>query len=323
MFDSILGQEETLADLAIETARDRLNHAYLFEGSQGSGRLTLARAFAARTLYAEEGIADKAAAARLPNHPDYLELPRDVPMLGVHRFAPRQRPKTEPMEHPPVLTFLHLKPVTADRRVCVIPDAERMGPEAANTFLKTLEEPPGQSLILLTTNARDRMLRTVVSRCRRVRVAPLAAELIAKLLSDRGLASGEDALAIATVAEGSLGVAMDLASGDTLEHWRWLNEAMAELTPGGALRLAQGMEERARASSSEGRVQRRTAVRLLDLVSLWVRQRLRQGLDPRSAAMAMDALWQAGLQLSANVRLGLVLQAAALETIAALRRSGA
>ncbi|MBN2710897.1 MAG: hypothetical protein JXR97_00480 [Planctomycetes bacterium] len=315
MFEKILGQEEAVRELREEMSRNRLNHAYLFEGPEGVGRCTLARAFAAVMLYGESATTDP------DNHPDYLELPRDATSLRIRRFVEREGSSSETIEHTPVMPFLQLRPVVGERRICLIPDAERMEISAANTFLKTLEEPPGKSMILLTTSARDRMLPTIVSRCRRVRVCPLPENVIADELVRRGLADETHARDLALISEGSLGTAIQFASGEIIEHWNWIGEAMSRLTPAGAVSLAQGMIQRAASAGSNGLEKRRAAGHLLDLIALHVRKRLREGTDPRAAAKALSVLWRAGEQLSANVRMELVLNSAALDTIAVLRAS--
>lgn len=311
-FDHILGQEEAVRELSEEMQRDRLSHAYLLEGPVGTGRTTLARAFAAAVLQTRPEAVE--------NHADYLELPRDVPRLRIRRFVEREGSTTESVEHTPVLQFMQLRPVMGPRRACLIPDAERMQPEAANAFLKTLEEPPAGALILLTTAARDRLLATIVSRCRRVCVRPLSTESIATELGRRGAAEGAEAQDLAEIAEGSLGTALSLAQGDLLETWRWMQEAAAARTPAGAVRLADGMIDRAANAGGDAATRRSAAGRMLDLLALYIRRELREGLDPRVTAESLQALWNAGEQLAANVRMELVLHTAALNVVAALRR---
>lgn len=314
-FETILGQDAAVHELQEELQRDRMNHAYLFEGATGTGRLTLARAFASILLYGPDSDHQPDA------HADYLELPREAPALRIRRFVERSGSGSgsEEIDHTPVMPFLYLKPLMADRRICVIPDAERMTVESSNTFLKTLEEPPGKAVILMTTSARDRMLKTIVSRCRRVRVCPLSETQIAEALVQKGFADAERSRALALLGEGSLGAAIEFASGESLDHWEWLSAALAEQTPAGALDLAKGLIERSTGSNAQ--LKRRQATRLLDLMALQIRQRLRDGLNPKAAARIFETLWRAGEQLAANTRLELVLHAAALNTISSLRQA--
>lgn len=326
-FSGVLGQEHARGELQQSIARNRLNHAYLIEGQAGTGRLTLARALAARFLCVNpigEGDTTDACGTckhclllKAGNHPDYLELPREARELRIRRFVERDG-GTEEVNHPPVLEFMRLKPMMEHGRVCVIPDAERMNQEAANAFLKTLEEPPAGSLILLTCAARDRVLGTIVSRCRRVGLSPLPEALVARALEAEGV-TPEEARELAALCEGSLGVAKELREGQTREDWRWLTGALAEPTPARAIKLGEEMVERIKAGKT-GEEKRREALKLFDLTALCIRRRLREGLDPRCAAAALKGLWQAGERLAANVRPELVIYNAALDTLAAMKR---
>ncbi len=312
LFEHILGLEEAKAELAEAVARSRIHHAYLLEGAFGSGRTTLARAFAAAVL-------DAAADGGLADHPDFLELPREVPTLRIGRFVSREGDGGESIHHPPVVQFLQRKPLRSAHAVCLIPDAERMGEAAANAFLKTLEEPPGNGVVLLTTAARQRLLPTIVSRCRRIRIAPLPTATVAEELEARGVASGEEARALAVASEGALGTALAMASASAAEDWAWMAKGLRELTPSGALRLAEGLVERVRETGGDARKRRQMATALLDLMALQIRRRLREGLGPQAGAEGLARLWEAGERLAANVRPELVLHAAAFDTFAALR----
>jgi len=328
-FAPILGQEQVLAEFDGERAHGRLVHAYLFEGAVGTGRLHLARALSAATLCAAPiaagGCGTCAPCRRLAagTHPDYLELPREPQMLRIARFCGHHGgdDSREAIEHPPVLDFLHTRPSEGGRRICVIPDAERMNEAAANAFLKTLEEPPGDALLLLTAANRERMRETVVSRCRRIRVQPLPTATIAAELLRRQAAAEPDATALAELAEGSLGAALDFAGGEGwLEAWRWTATALEASTPVEAVRLGRGWAERTGAVGADAAARRREALRLLDLAALRVRRRLRENLGAVAGAAALAALWRASEQLAANVRAELALAAAALDLTAALRR---
>jgi len=321
----VLGQDHARQELQVSFAHNRLNHSYLIEGQAGTGRLTLARALAARFLCTQPingesdacGVCKHCLLLKAGNHPDYLELPREVRELRIRRFVQREG-GTEEVNHPPVLEFMRLKPMMEHGRVCVIPEAERMNQEAANAFLKTLEEPPAGSLIILTCAARDRVLGTIVSRCRRVGLSPLSEQIIAQALAREGCPADE-AAELAALCEGSLGVARELREGQAREDWRWLGQALDEATPARAVKLGEEMIERVKAGK-DGEAKRREALKLFDLTALCIRRRLREGLDPRCGAAALKGLWQAGERLAANVRPELVIYNVALDTLAAMKR---
>lgn len=324
-FASCLGQSQIIDRLVREVAGGRLAHAYMLEGAPGVGKLTLAHALSAFILCTDRRGNDACGVCRScrllsgGNHPDYLELPRDTTELLLARFVERTV-QVEAQTDEPLLTFLRLKPVESALRVAVIPDAERMRPESANAFLKTLEEPPGQSLILLTTSNRDRLPATISSRCRRLGLSPLSSGVIARELTGRGLASSEAAEGIAIAAEGSLGYAMRLSGGDTLDFWRWLDgEAFCVPGPGSAKRLADAMI-RYGGSSSDAAGKRRRAIEAIDLSALALRRGLRRGMSARGVSQSLEALWTAADQIVKNVRPDLVLLSASFEVMAALRR---
>ncbi len=201
----------------------------------------------------------------------------------------------------------------------MIPDAERMRTETANAFLKTLEEPPGQTLLLLTTGARDRLPATIVSRCRRMNVRPLPLDALAREIVARGIAEGAEAGELAVTAEGSLGLAEQLAGGEALVLWRWLaEEAFARPGPAAAEALADRLSGYGGAGGdSAGK--RKNALQGLDLAALALRRRLREGLSPERGETALAALWTAGERIALNVKPELALLSASFAVMAALR----
>lgn len=320
-----MGQEANVLRLNREIDSGRLAHAYMFEGRRGTGKLTLAHGLAGRLFCMRPDGNGNACQACRPclmlahgTHPDYLELPREPAELRLGRFVERTQ-STESVLHQPLLPFLRLKPVEGGMRVAVVPDAERMRAEAANAFLKTLEEPPGRTLIILTVNSRDRLPATIVSRCRRLGMRPLDDAALAAELERRGIASGADAEELAVAAEGALGAALELAGGETLTFWRWLaGEAFANPGAASAQELADAMAAYGGASGDNAG-KRKNALAALDLAALAVRRLLRNGADPDKAHRALGVLWTAADQVAKNVRPDLVLLSAAFEAMAALR----
>lgn len=328
-FSACIGQDEAVRRLVREAETGRLAHAYMIEGARGAGKLTLAHALAAYALCenrhenrAPGDACGECRSCRLlagGNHPDYLQLPRDTPELLLGRFVERPN-SADASGDPPLMPFLRLKPMEGRLRVAVIPGAERMRTEAANAFLKTLEEPPGASLIILTTGNRDRLPATVSSRCRRLGVRPLPTETVRAELEKRGAASGEDAELLAVAAEGSLGAALGLAGADTLEFWRWLDrEAFSNPGAAAAKDLADAMIRHG-AASTDGGGKRLKATAALDLTALALRRGLRRGFGPEAVSRSLDALWTAADQIAKNVRPDLVLLAASFEVMSALRK---
>jgi DNA polymerase-3 subunit delta' len=104
-------------------------------------------------------------------------------------------------------------------RVCIVDTVDELNPNAANALLKTLEEPPRQSLFLLVSHAPGRVLPTILSRCRRLPLRPLAKPDVIQAVSRATGRAGEDAALIeaAEAAEGSVARALTLLGGDAVK----------------------------------------------------------------------------------------------------------
>lgn len=197
--------------------RGRLAHAYLFAGPPGIGKSRFARIFA-QGLLCERcdqhslNPCDDCSACRQMNggsHPDFFTVgcPEGKTEIPVAAFfgSPERRGK-EGLIHD-----LSLKPMAGDRRIAIIDDANRMNDEGANAMLKTLEEPPANSLLILVAENLDAVLPTIRSRCQLLRFAPLATNDVAELLVENEIASSpEEAAAAAGMSDGSLQMAAQL-----------------------------------------------------------------------------------------------------------------
>jgi len=104
---------------------------------------------------------------------------------------------------------LSLRPYEAPRKACIIKSAERFNPAAGNSLLKTLEEPPGNAIIILLTGNAGMLLPTIRSRCQLIRFSPLSPENIRLLLERRGMPP-DTAEILAPMAEGNIRRALEL-----------------------------------------------------------------------------------------------------------------
>jgi DNA polymerase III subunit delta' len=120
------------------------------------------------------------------------------------------------------------RPFEGRRRVVIVDDADALLPEAQNALLKTLEEPPAASSFVLVTSRPDLLLPTVQSRCQRLRFGGLTPDEIADVLIQRHGYNVSDARAAASVADGSVGAALDEAS----EEFADAREAATRLLQG-------------------------------------------------------------------------------------------
>ena len=168
---SIRGHDRVVESLRESLAQGRLPHAFLFVGPEGIGKRTFARTFA-RALLCERaadrtldpcGVCPGCLQVEAGAHPDLLEVrrPEDKHELPIKVIRD-------------LCIDLGMKPARGTRKVAIVDDADDLNDEAANAFLKTLEEPPpGSALILIGTSA-EVQLDTIVSRCRVVRFEPLS-----------------------------------------------------------------------------------------------------------------------------------------------------
>jgi DNA polymerase III subunit delta' len=177
------------------------SHAYLFHGPAGTGKRTVARAFAAELL--AEGAPDPDDTRRRAlggSHPDLTW----VRPTGAHVM------RTSDVDEA-VIGAATRTPFEARRRVFVLERVETMNDEVANRMLKTLEEPASFVHLILLTDSLGQVLETVVSRCQAVRFDPLPADRIAAALESEGVPA-EQALACGRLALGNAERARYLAS---------------------------------------------------------------------------------------------------------------
>jgi DNA polymerase III delta' subunit len=201
------GQAAALASVRRWVEAVEAPHALLFVGPDGVGKTTLALDLVAGLCCLAEEPAQRpcrtcAACRKLEhgNHPD------------LHRLAPAGAGgQIRIDEVRRLLSDLALLPAEARVRAALIEGAHRLNPDAQNALLKLLEEAPPGVVIVLTAAAESLLLETVVSRCQRVRLGPVAAGDVATLLVERGVADAPRAAALAHVAGGRPGVALALA----------------------------------------------------------------------------------------------------------------
>lgn len=202
-FSEILGHERVVDLLRRSLRSGKTAHAYIFEGPSGCGRRKTALALI-QALFCESGGDDacgvcpscRKVAARSHADIHVVEPLPDKRDISISQLRDVQRD-------------LAMRPYEAPRSACIIEPADRMNISSANSFLKTLEEPPGNAIIILITENADMLLPTIRSRCQLVRFAPLSPEQIRLLLEQGGMDSATAAL-LAPLADGSMGRALEL-----------------------------------------------------------------------------------------------------------------
>jgi DNA polymerase-3 subunit delta' len=187
---------------ALDAAR-RPAHAYLLHGPAGTGKRAAARAFAAELLARDAP--DPANARARVEHGTHPDLTWVAPS-GAHEMLRRDVGEA-------VVAAAAHTPFEAPWRVFVLERADTMNDEAANSLLKTLEEPPSYVVLLLLTDRPTQVLPTIASRCQPVRFDAPGAAALAERLQARGTEPGA-ALACARLSLGDGERALALALGD-------------------------------------------------------------------------------------------------------------
>lgn len=175
--EAIRDHPEAVTLLRRALATSRVAHAYAFVGPEGSGRKATALAFASALVAPDGGPA--AARVERGSHPD-VQLLGATPPAGNPKGTPAVRIETvRELER-----LAALKPLEAAWKVFVVDDAEKMTLATPQAFLKTLEEPPARTVIILILSQIRVLPATVLSRCQVVRFRPRATEGVPALLPD-------------------------------------------------------------------------------------------------------------------------------------------
>jgi DNA polymerase-3 subunit delta' len=151
------------------------------------------------------------------------------------------------------------------RRVYIISPADAMGDEAANTLLKTLEEPSGDCMLILTTSRRDALLPTIISRCQNIRFDPLTEADLTDALVERNGLDAETAGFVARLANGSYTAALGLLAEETLQERAFIPSFVRHLLASSVLPMLEDIERFAAARD------RAAVERFLSLLLMWFR----------------------------------------------------
>lgn len=232
-FRGVVGHGRVMERLRRCLAAGRVAHAYLFVGPVGVGKATVAWAFAAAlTCPAEtgEGCGRCSSCQRLKrgSHPDVHVVEPEGLEVKIDQIRALQG-------------SLAYRPTMARRAVAILPRAERLNLQAANALLKTLEEPPGETVLVLVSPTAHLLPPTVVSRCEQVAFTPLPTEELATLLVDRRGLAAEAAALVAALAAGRVGKALDAEVGElkALRERAWGFLSAAADGPGPVLGWSQ------------------------------------------------------------------------------------
>jgi len=220
-FNEIIGHERPVSILKRAIRNDALAHAYLFSGEEGIGKRMTAFALAAAIFCREPGsdggcgacpACRKVAAAVHPDIRVVMPESEDERLLATLSSKEIEKAsdaiKIDQIRQ--AQEAISLRPSEGSKKVLIVDGAEAMNDASANAFLKTLEEPPGDSLIMLISAMPQGLLPTIRSRCQEVKFQPLSRPLLAAVLRDKRGLSEEDAWFLAALSRGSLGRALGM-----------------------------------------------------------------------------------------------------------------
>lgn len=305
---AIRGQAPALELLERALGQDRVAHAYAFVGPSGIGRKLTALAFAQALLCPSRAPRSLTRPSPPPGREDDAEGVEKDQMGGCGSCSACRR--VEARTHPDCLLvtpdgqtikieqirelerLAALRPLEGPRKIFIVDEADRMPPVTANALLKTLEEPPDRTVLILIISQLRALPPTVLSRCQVVRFAPLAEAEAVTVLREHGV---DDATArfLARACQGRVGraLARDPAA------WREQRDSVLPLLR--ALRT-EGSEALFNSVDALGR-DRAQAADLIEAIWLWHRDLLcvKVGGDPR-LVMASDRLAELSLEAEAT-----------------------
>lgn len=209
----VRGHDDARRQLFAAYHRGRLGHAYLFVGPEGVGKKRFAVEFA-KAVLCESPPAEFVACDRCPacaqvsaeTHPDFAVFTR-----------PEDRQEFVVEVAQQVVANLALRPARGRGRVCLIDEADLLNEESANCLLKSLEEPPPGSVLILLATSTDTQLPTILSRCQVVRFKPLSSADLKLVLIEQGVKDTADLDRLVRLSGGCVDRALALSDKDVAE----------------------------------------------------------------------------------------------------------
>lgn len=249
----IKGHDGVVRQFAQAVQRGRLAHAYLFIGPPGVGKRLFAGELAKALLCETARAGTLEACGQCPacvqvaagTHPDCFAVGRPEESLELPIEVIRE-----------LCRGFALKSARGHGKVAILDDADDLNDAAANCFLKTLEEPPPRSLLILIGTSAERQLPTIVSRCQVVRFAPLPGAIVSELLRAQGVTDAKLIDRLVRLCGGSPGQALALADPALWEFRGTLLKTLAQPkfdSVGLAKQWIQFVEEAGKESAAQRR----------------------------------------------------------------------
>lgn len=303
---ALVGHEATIQQLERALARGRLGHSFLFVGPSGIGKRTAAISIAQGLLCTGKtdrtfkgcGRCHDCTQIAEGTHPDLLlaAKPADKHELPIQTM-------TE------LCASLALKPARGRWKIAVVDDADLLNEESANCFLKTLEEPPPGSLLILIATSVEMQLKTILSRCQIMRFRELDDNAVSRILLDQELvAEPDEARRIAALGRGSVERALAMAEPMWTDFRSRLARGLAQL-PSGSVDLAADVQSFVEDAGKEAPLRRRRTKEVIRLAIEILQEELHSPAR-RSAQIVVDLLersLEADAQVSRFLNLVLVI----------------
>jgi DNA polymerase-3 subunit delta' len=222
----VIGQDKAVLILSSMIKRDKIATSFLFSGISGIGKKFTAMQFA-KSLNCKTDASVKmgiscdicSSCRKITSlsHPDIQIVTPDEGIIRIEQIRP-------------IIEFLSFTPSEGKKKVVIIDDADKMNPAASNAALKTLEEPPSNSIIILITSRQSNLLDTIISRCIKLTFVPLTNKAVKTILNINGQAlnSAQISLCRGSVEGGdreskrdkAITSLQDIIKGGGIEKWK-------------------------------------------------------------------------------------------------------
>ena len=310
--ERLFGHAQAQAEFVDALRSGRMHHAWLITGPRGIGKATLAWKLAAYLLSHPAGHVPGPSLFGEDDPSELLETDPDSPvrrrlaalsepgLLLVRRGPNDKGDRLETQITVKVVRklkdFFHLSATEGGRRVVIVDPADELNPNAANALLKELEEPPKDAVFFILSHQPQRLLPTIRSRCRVLRLGPLDAPELAAALEQAGIDPGEDQAELAALSSGSAGEAARLLTLDGLKMWHSLMRLMSR-APGFDRQMAMALSE-----GFSGRDNEQKLDLFLSLLELLLARLAKAGIAPGQTGAGSQAELDMLMRLSPDAR---------------------
>ncbi|MBI3397673.1 MAG: DNA polymerase III subunit delta' [Deltaproteobacteria bacterium] len=279
-FQDILGHDREMSILKRALANDRVPHSFLFSGPDGCGKrltaISLAKSVNCSASKDNPSLIKEGERGFKDDFCGICQNCRNIENLSytdVFLVEPRE-PESKGGGVDPIAGTIKIdavrdiqqrlsyKAVRGGKKVCIVDGAEKMNKETQNAFLKTLEEPPADSIIILIMSDCATLLSTILSRCQRINFRPLPQNILIEMLKQKIGVSEDTAILIASLSSGSIGKALNLDMEFVLGQRKKSIEILSHLSLTDTEKLF---------SQAEDISKRDKPVELLEFLKIWYR----------------------------------------------------